>query len=78
MKKQSYFQKQRDAILNDPYRKRLLQSLYELYANSLPMILKEDNGNIVCSSSGEVEEAADKIRELIRQRDNQIFNSMKP
>ncbi len=78
MKKQSYFQKQRDAILNDPYRKQLLQSMFELYSNSLPMILKEDNGNIICSYSDEVEETADKIRELISLRDNQIFNAMKP
>jgi len=31
---------------------------------------------VICSYSDEVEETAKKIRELIRLRDNQIFNAM--
>ena len=76
MKTQSYFKKQREAILNDTHRKQLFKKLFELYANSLPMVLKKENGDIICSYSDEVEEAAEKIRELIRLRDSQIFNAM--
>lgn len=76
MKTQSYFKKQREAILNDTHRKQLFQKLFELYANSLPMVLKKENGDIECSYSDEVEESAEKIRELIRMRDSQIFNSV--
>ena len=76
MKNQTYFKKQREAILNDTHRKQLFQKLFELYANSLPMVLKKENGDVICSYSDEVEETAEKIRELIRLRDNQIFNAM--
>lgn len=76
MKKQTYFKKQREAILNDTHRKQLFKKLFELYANSLPMILKKENGDVICSYSDEVEEAAEKIREQIRSRDNQIFKAM--
>ena len=76
MKRQTYFKKQREAILNDPHRKQLFQKLFELYANSLPIALKKDNGEIVCSYSDEVEKLADKIREQISLRDNQVFNSI--
>jgi protoheme ferro-lyase len=76
LKNQTYFKKQREAILNDTHRKQLFQKLFELYANSLPMVFKKENGDVICSYSDEVEETAEKIRELIRLRDNQIFNSM--
>jgi len=75
MENQNYFKKQREAILNDTHRKQLFQKLFELYANSLPMVLKKENGNVICSYSDEVEETAEKIRELIRLRDNQIFSA---
>lgn len=76
MKKQTYFKKQREAILNDTHRKQMFKKLFELYANSLPMVLKKENGDVICSYSDEVEETAEKIREEIRLRDNQIFNAM--
>ena len=76
MKTQTYFKKQREAILNDTHRKQLFKKLFELYANSLPMILKKKNGDVICSYSDEVEETAEKIKELIRLRDNQIFKAM--
>lgn len=76
MKTQTYFKEQREAILNDTHRKQLFQKLFELYANSSPMVLKKENGDIICIYSDEVEEAAEKIREQIRLRDNQIFKSM--
>lgn len=68
--------KQREAILNDTHRKQLFKKLFELYANSLPIVLKKENGDIICSYSDEVEETAEKIRELIRLRDNQIFKAL--
>lgn len=76
MKSQTYFKKQREAILNDPHRKQLFKKLFELYSNSLPMVLKKEDGDITCSYSDEVEESAEKIREEIRLRDNQIFNAV--
>lgn len=76
MKTQTYFKKQREAILNDTHRKQLFKKLFELYANSLPMVLKKENGDVICSYSDEVEETAEKIRELIRLRDNQIFKAL--
>jgi len=76
MKTQSYFKKQREAILNDTHRKKLFQKLFELYANSLPMVLKKENGDVIFSYSDEVEDNAEKIRELIRLRDNQIFSTI--
>lgn len=66
--------KQREAIMNDSIRKELFKSLFDLYANSLPMIDKKGNGEIVVSYSDEVENMADEIRIKIIQRDNQIFN----
>lgn len=76
MKTQAYFKKQREAILNDTHRKQLFKKLFELYANSMPMVLKKENGDVICSYSDEVEEAAEKIRELIRLRDNEIFKAL--
>lgn len=77
MEKQTYFKKQREAVLNDTHRKQLFKKLFELYANSLPIILKKENGDIVCSYSDEVEDTAEKIREEIRFRDQQVFNANK-
>jgi len=73
---QTYFKKQREAILNDTHRKQLFQKLFELYSNSLPIVLKKENGDIMCIYSNEVEESAERIRELIRLRDTQIFNAV--
>lgn len=77
MENQTYFKKQREAILNDTHRKQLFQKLFELYSNSLPIVVKKDNGDIECSYPNSIEEAAEKIREQIRLRDKQIFNSIK-
>lgn len=49
--------------------------LFELYANSLPVALEKDDGIVICSYSNEVEELAEKIREQIRLRDNQVFKA---
>jgi len=76
MEKQTYFKKQRAAILNDTHRKQLFKKLFELYANSLPIVLKKENGDVICSYSNKVEETAEKIREEIRLRDNQIFKAL--
>ena len=78
MKDQKYFRKQREAILNDTHRKQLFKKLFELYSNSLPIVLKKENGDVVCSYPDSVEEYAEKIREEIRFRDNQILNSFQP
>ena len=72
MEDQKCYQKQREAILNDIHRKELFNSLFDLYAKSLPVI-KIINDKVICSYSDEVEELAEKIREQIRLRDNQIF-----
>lgn len=74
MKDQKYYQKQREAILNDSHRKELFKALFDLYANSMPEVLKKDDG-IVVSYSDEVEELAEKIRDQIRLRDNQVFEA---
>jgi len=76
MKDQKYYQKQREAILNDGHRKELFKSLFDLYANAMPITLKTKDNKVVCSFSDEVEELADKIREQIRLRDNQVFEAM--
>lgn len=73
MEHQNYFKKQREAILNDRQRKALLKVLFELYAKSMPMVLKMNDGTIVCHYSDEVEELANKIRDQIHERDNQVF-----
>jgi len=73
MKDQKYYQKQREAILNDSHRKELFKVLFELYANAMPLALIKDNGTVICSYSDEVEQLAEKIREEIRLRDNQVF-----
>lgn len=75
MKEQKYYQKQREAILNDSHRKELFKKLFDLYANAMPIALKKDDGTVVCSYSDEVEELAEKIREQIRLRDNQVFEA---
>lgn len=75
MGEQKYFQKQREAILNDSHRKELFKALFDLYANALPIVLKKDDRTVVCSYSDEVEELAKKIREQIRLRDNQVFEA---
>ena len=75
MKDQKYYQKQREAILNDSHRKGLFKKLFDLYANALPIALKKDNGTVVCSYPDEVENLAENIREQIRLRDNQVFEA---
>jgi len=74
---QHYFKKQREAILNDDVRKQLFQRLFEVYANSLPMLVKKENGEVQCYYDESVEEIAKKIRDEITLRDNQIFNSFR-
>lgn len=73
MKEQKYYKKQREAILNDSNRKELFKTLFDLYANAMPIALKKEDGTIICSYSDEVEQLAEKIREQIRLRDNQVF-----
>lgn len=75
MKDQKYYQKQRVAILNDSHRKELFKALFDLYANAMPIALKKDDGTVVCSYSDEVEQLAEKIRDQIRLRDNQVFEA---
>ena len=75
MKDQKYYQKQREAILNDAVRKQLLKNLFDLYATSMPMVLKVNENQVECCYSDEVEIIADKIKEQIRIRDNEIFQS---
>jgi len=75
MEDQKYYQKQREAILNDSHRKELFKALSDLYANSIPLLLIKDDNQIRCYYSDEVEELASKIREQIIIRDNQIFES---
>ena len=70
---QKYYKKQREAILNDSNRKELFKALFDLYANAMPIALKKEDGTIICSYSDEVEQLAEKIREEIRLRDNQVF-----
>jgi hypothetical protein len=41
MEENKYYQKQREAILNDPIRKELFKSLFDLYSKSLPTTLKK-------------------------------------
>ena len=75
MKDQKCYQRQREAILDDSQRKELFKALFDLYANSLPIVLKKNDGTVFCSYSDEVEKLADKIREQIRLRDNQVFEA---
>lgn len=75
MKDQKYYQKLREAILNDSNRKQLFKALFDLYTNSMPIILITKDNQVKCSYSDEVEELADKIREQITLRDNQIFEA---
>jgi len=75
MKDQVKYQKQAEAILNDNHRKELFKALFDLYANSIPLLSIKEN-KVICSYSDEVEDLANKIREQITLRDNQIFNSI--
>lgn len=75
MKHQKYYHKQKEAIANDSERRELFKSLFELYANAIPIVLKTENNCVVCSYSDEVEELAEKIKDQIRLRDNQIFQA---
>jgi UDP-N-acetylglucosamine 2-epimerase len=75
MQEQKYYQKQREAILNDSHRRELFKALFDLYANAMPIVVKTKEGLVICSYSCEIEEHADKIREQIRLRDNQIFEA---
>lgn len=75
MKDQKYYQKQREAILNDSQRKELFKKLFELYANAMPIVFKKDNGTVACSYSDEVEKLAERIRDQIRLRDDQVFEA---
>lgn len=76
MDSQFFFKRQREAIFADPQRKQLFKDLFELYANSLPMILKGENDEVICFYPDEVEESAEKIKQQIRLRDNQVFRSV--
>jgi len=75
MKTEVYSKKQSEALLNDTHRKQLLKKLFELYANSSPIILKKENGDTMCIYSDEVEELAEKIREDIKLRDKEICDA---
>jgi len=75
MEDQKHYQKQREAILKDSHRKELFKALFDLYANAIPIVLKKDDGIVICSYSNEVEELAQKIRDQIRLRDNQVFEA---
>ena len=75
MEDQKYYKKQREAILNDSHRKELFKKLFDLYANAMPIVLKKYDGTVVCAYSDEVEELAEKIRQQIRLRDNQVFKA---
>ena len=75
MKDQKYYQKKTEAIFNDSHRKELFKALFDLYAKSMPIVLKAKDNQVVCSYSDEVEELAERIREQIRLRDNQIFEA---
>ena len=75
MKDQKYYQKQREAILNDSHRQELFKKLFDLYAGSMPIVVKTEIGQAICSYSDEVEHLAEKIREQIRLRDNQVFQA---
>ncbi|WP_271856090.1 hypothetical protein [Patiriisocius marinus] len=77
MENQKYYQKQREAILNDTSRKQLFKKLFELYSNSLPIILVRNDGNIQCCYSDSVELAAENIRDQIIAVDNKIFDKYK-
>lgn len=57
------------------HRKELFKALFDLYANAMPIALKKHYGAVVCSYSEEVDGLAEKIREQIRLRDNQIFEA---
>lgn len=72
---QKYYQKQRMAILNDSHRKELFKALFDLYSNAMPLALKKEDGTVICFYSDEVEELAEKIREQIRLRNNQVFKA---
>jgi hypothetical protein len=75
MKDQKYYQKQREAILNDSHRKELFKSLFDLYTSSMPIALKKNDGTVICFYSDEVEELAKKIAEQIELRENQVFKA---
>lgn len=77
MKTTNYFKKESEAILNDDYRQKLFKELFELYSKSKPIILRKENGDIQCMFDDDVEVKAEKIRELIRFRDSQIFKSIR-
>jgi len=76
MKDQIKYQKQAETILNDNHRKELFKALFDLYVNAIPLVSLKEN-KVICSYSDKVEELANKIREQITLRDNQIFNSIK-
>ena len=75
MKNQYYYQKQREAIMNDGYRQQLFKELFDLYSRSMPMVLKTKEGDVKLFYSDEVEKRADEIREDIHARDKEIFES---
>jgi hypothetical protein len=72
MEKQDYT-KEREALLNDPTRKELFKKLFECYANSMPFLFKTKESDFIVSYPPQVEELADRIREEIRLRDNEIL-----
>jgi hypothetical protein len=69
-------QKQSEALLNDTIRRELFNKLFQLYATSLPNIIINKQGEAIIKYSIEVKNMAESIRELIRQRDCQIINSL--
>lgn len=72
-----FTQEQTETILNDPQRKELFKKLFELYTNSMPKVIKLKNDKFIAMYDVEVEELANKIKEQITLRDNQIFRSFK-
>ena len=72
-----FTQEQTENFLNDPQRKELFKRLFDLYANSMPKMIKVKNDKFVAMYDVEVEELANKIKEQITLRDNQIFRSFK-
>jgi hypothetical protein len=61
-------------FLNDPQRKELFKRLFDLYANTMPTVIKLKD-DFMCVYPIETEKLADKIKQQISLRDNQIFNS---
>lgn len=72
-----FTQEQSETLLNDTQRKELFKRLFELYANSMPMIIKFKKDKFIAMYNVKVEELANEIKKQIELRDNQIFKSFK-